>query len=52
LQKATSAQKQISDVENTISKATKSGGSDPEDRKGNDKNNGKDDNWIKPRGAE
>jgi hypothetical protein len=38
MQKATSVQKQIGDVENTISAAMKSDGSDSRDKKGNDRN--------------
>jgi len=51
LQKATSAQQQIGDVENTISAAMKSGGSNQEDRKGNDRNDDKGDSRVRPRGG-
>jgi hypothetical protein len=51
LRKATSVQKQISDVENAISAAMKSGASDPGDRKGNDKSDERGDTRTKPRGG-
>jgi hypothetical protein len=51
LQKATTVQKQISDVEKTISAAMKSGRSDQGDRKGSDRNDQGDDNRVKPRGG-